>query len=339
MEFRHKRVIIQGYPLHTHTHSYIHYGLYKGFTNLGIETYWVDVSKGWSFDPSVTSLDFADSLVLSECHASMDIVPKVDTSTYMIHNLGNKPDGPMKYAGPQLYAGVRRLIDWRHNPMYHWDDVIYKFEVNDEKMKWVGPGCRFEKSEDYDRIYLNWATDLLPEEINFQDRFIPREKKITWIGTIGGGKGGIDDSLDTVAKYDNRPVLREFRRACQEQDVVFESSCPWLTPKTAEQQKEIVQKSWVVPDFRHPSMLSWGYIPCRVMKNISYGQVGATNSKAVHEFFKGNVVFNEDPYQLFYDCQEKMLDHDFILGQMEMVKENHTYINRCKSIIEVVNES
>jgi hypothetical protein len=84
-------------------------------------------------------------------------------------------------------------------------------------------------------------------------------------------------------------------------------------------------------------MLDWGYIPCRVMKNISYGQLGMTNSKAVYEFFEGMVIYNEDSKQLFYDGVSKMNDHEFIKNQMMLVKENHTYINRALDLIKVYN--
>ena len=35
-----QKVIIWGYPLNTHTHSFVHYGWHKGFKALGYETYW-----------------------------------------------------------------------------------------------------------------------------------------------------------------------------------------------------------------------------------------------------------------------------------------------------------
>ena len=34
------KIVIWGYPLHTHTHSYIHNGFKKGFEFLGHEVYW-----------------------------------------------------------------------------------------------------------------------------------------------------------------------------------------------------------------------------------------------------------------------------------------------------------
>ena len=34
------KIVIWGYPLHSHTHSYIHAAFYKAFTHLEYETYW-----------------------------------------------------------------------------------------------------------------------------------------------------------------------------------------------------------------------------------------------------------------------------------------------------------
>ena len=34
------KIVIWGYPLYSHTHSYIHAAFYKAFTHLGYETYW-----------------------------------------------------------------------------------------------------------------------------------------------------------------------------------------------------------------------------------------------------------------------------------------------------------
>ena len=37
-----ERVIIWGHKLHTHTHSYIHYGFQRGFKHLNYDVYWFD---------------------------------------------------------------------------------------------------------------------------------------------------------------------------------------------------------------------------------------------------------------------------------------------------------
>ena len=37
-----EKVIIWGHKLHTHTHSYIHYGFYKAFKHLNYDVYWLN---------------------------------------------------------------------------------------------------------------------------------------------------------------------------------------------------------------------------------------------------------------------------------------------------------
>jgi len=48
-------------------------------------------------------------------------------------------------------------------------------------------------------------------------------------------------------------------------------------------------------------------------------------------------VYNEDTYQLFFDAEKERENYDMIRSQMLFVKENHTYINRVKELLEVVN--
>ena len=334
MNLKHKQVIIWGYALHTHTHSYIHYGMYKAFKDLGFETYWIDPKKGWIYEGNPSNINFKDALIFSEYFADTIHIPRWKNSTYAVHYVGNKNHVP----GAKEFLGkVGRFIDIRHCPMYYWEDKNYTFTMDDNIQKWVSKGCRLEKSPDYDRLYMNWATDLLPQEFNFEDRKIKREKVSYFIGTIGGGRGGLDDCQKAPDEYDNVPALKKFRQACIDAGVEFKSNCPWIKPMSDADQKSAIQKSWVVPDIRHPAMKAWGYIPCRVMKNISYGQVGATNSRAVYDFFEQNVVYNDDPYQLFFDCQSKMNDLEFILSQMNYVQKHHTYINRVKDLINLVN--
>ena len=61
------KVVIWGFPLHSHTHSYIHYGWYKGFKHLGYDTYWFDDTNY----PS--DFDYSNCLFLTEGYADNNI--------------------------------------------------------------------------------------------------------------------------------------------------------------------------------------------------------------------------------------------------------------------------
>jgi hypothetical protein len=77
-------------------------------------------------------------------------------------------------------------------------------------------------------------------------------------------------------------------------------------------------------------------LTCRVFKNISYGHLGLTNSKAIYEELEGNCVYNENTEELFYDGMKNRKNYKLISDGMKFVKENHTYINRINSLISIL---
>lgn len=81
---------------------------------------------------------------------------------------------------------------------------------------------------------------------------------------------------------------------------------------------------------------SVGYIPCRIFKNISYGQMGITNSQTVFDLFEGKIVYNSNTLKLFYEAEKKLkeLNYEDIYKLMDFVKQNHTYLNRIKVLID-----
>lgn len=323
-----KNVIIWGYPYGTHTHSFVWYGFYRAFKSLGYPTYWAN--SRWSLE-NYSSISLSDSLIICEKN-DLEGLPISKESTYLVHMMGNKPELCVEN---KFRGNVKRLIDWRQFCMNHWDDVHYDYSIKRPEVNEIDKGFLFEKSSDgIDKIYCAWATDLLPDEINLEDRFHPREKVSWYLGTVGGGRGGIDDCLPTVEKYDNRKTLREFREACNENGIEFIVNCPWINPLSQEESRKLVKSSFLAVDSRHPSMIDWGYIPCRTMKNMSYGHLGLTNSKAVHDFFEGEVIYSPNGKNLFYEGLKNQQNFDMIKSQMNLVKDYHTYINRAKSILK-----
>jgi hypothetical protein len=73
------KIIIWGFPLHTHTHSYIHAMWYKVFKEgFEKETYWFDDSN------YPTDFDYNNCLFISEGYADKNI-PLDRSSTYFVH--------------------------------------------------------------------------------------------------------------------------------------------------------------------------------------------------------------------------------------------------------------
>lgn len=328
-----QKIIIWGYPLNSHTHSYIHGAWYKTFKHLGYDTYW------FHDDNYPIGFDYSNSLFITEGYADKNI-PIVKSSTYFVHICIN----PQKYLENEC-----RLIDIRFN-VNQINDCNYSYNFDKKESVKIDEVSYYNKFTSdsilsdkfrkgiggYEALYLSWATDLLPEEFNYDDRFISRERKIYHIGSIAES---------------NIIEIRNFSKAVQENGIEFIHRNPWTNPCTWEEVKVLTQKSYIAPDLRGSALRSEvngkvdtganhkliGYIPCRIFKNISYGQIGATNSKSVKELFGELVIYNDDEYNLFYDADRKRSDVDYILEQMKFVQKNHTYVNRVNTIMKVFN--
>jgi hypothetical protein len=188
---------------------------------------------------------------------------------------------------------------------------------------------------DYECIYTCWATDLLPEEILDSRIFTPREREIYWFGS---------------ANPQNNQQVREFSEECEKNGISFISNDPWVSPKDFETVMDMTAKSYMSPDIRtagDPNKIALGetgtchkkigYIACRLLKSISYGQLGITNSKHMYDLLGGKVIYNDDERQLFYDAKSHIENYDLIKEQMEIVRKNHTWINRIDDLLNSLN--
>jgi hypothetical protein len=339
------KVVIWGLPLYTHTHSFIHAGFYKAFQHLGCETYWFHSGNY----PDSSSFDYSNCLFFSEGFADENI-PLNESSTYFIHNSVD----PSKYVSKGL-----RLVDVRFN-VKEINDLNYSFVLDKTKLKnidivtWYDANANDSVLADsrqkgisgYESVYLIWATDLLPEEFNFEDRFLKRESKFYFVGTLGGSPAlEMQKAINTLQKLGIRWV----------------NINPWVNPCTFEENMELMKKSIISLDIRGSDAYHTnsdgklelngkpvtggnhkkiGYIPCRLLKQISYGRMSGTNSKAVKELLGDYVIYNDDESQLPIDCLEfeKNPNYDLVYESMKYIQQNHTFINRANALIKIFNK-
>ena len=290
-----KKVVLWGHKLHSGTHSYIHYAFYKAFKHLGYDTYWFDAND------DARSMDFSNSLFITEGNAHTNIPLRSDCR-YVLHNCD-----PEKYKNLFEQRCCMILQVYTHDVLKR--DVI---KVDD---------CIYYQF-DSDILYMPWATDLLPHEINAIKKQVPKFKKqksIYWVGTIWDGADG------------NRSKIHPFEQACQQNSIQFRQ----FGHLNADQNIQLIQQSYMAPALQGKWQCEVGYIPCRIFKNISYGQMGITNSKTVYDLFKGKIVYNEDTYQLFFDAQKRIknMHNKELFELMDFVKEKHTYLNRIYHIL------
>ena len=288
-------VVIYGHPLHSHTHSYIHQGFYRGFTREGFTTYWVSTAA------EAETLALGNRpLFITEGQVDTGI-PLLAHGWYLLHNC--KKD---KYVeGGVPVAHIRNMQSYTR-------DAITRYNV--VPMKEFG-----FKNVRGDGLFTAWATDLFPEEI---------EANIARLDEIRSMR---QQEVNFVGMH--RPVWNEVKAWCDANGVAYKQYGGFSKTNvdTAENVR-LIQTSLVAPAVQNERQTTVGYVPCRIFKNISYGHMGVTNNEAVNELFNGRLVFHRDVSALM-DAGAAFDDLDLLRDLMREVQAKHTYVNRVRLIL------
>jgi hypothetical protein len=338
-----KKVIVWGYPLHTHTQSYVHYGWDKGFRYLGYDTYWFHDNDF----KSEAEFDYTNCIFIGEGYGDKNI-PLNPTSVYFINFCVN----PQKYidAGCRIVdirLNVDEIKDCNYN--YNLKEMLVKSEENNlQKLssasyyQKLNNMCHLRGKEsdnaliNYEALYTMWATDMMPDDFSYDDIDIQKDPKlICYFGSLSNA---------------NHQNMTLFVKECDKNGIRFIYNDPWKNPISFDEAKLFTQKSIIAPDIRgtgDPDKMrigetgtchkKIGYIPCRIFKNISYGCLGITNSRHVYELLEGKVIYSDNEAELFHLGIKNKDNHVLIREQMDLVKRDHTYLNRCEDILKVVD--
>jgi hypothetical protein len=296
-----KQVVIWGHKLHSHTHSYIHAAFDKAFKHLGFNVLWLDNND------RVDNIDFNHSLFITEGNVDQKI-PLLHTCYYVLHNCALNKYQPFIEAHRCLMLQV------------YTHDVLTRDVVRLDDYIYYQPNAK--------TLYMPWATDMLPHEIDQMKKIIRNREKpkfmASWIGTICGGTHG------------NQEQVNRFKDACSKAGILFRH----LTNIPCEDQAKYIQESMLAPAIQGAWQCAKGYIPCRIFKNISYGVLGITNSETVYKLFNGKIVYNPDTHQLFFDAMQKAktISLTEMYELMDFVKEKHTYVARIRHILETLEK-
>lgn len=295
------QVVIWGHKLHSHTHSYIHERFYRAFKHLGYTVYWFDHKD------AVSDFDFSRTLFITEGQVD-NRIPLREDCLYILHNCQGKKYESLFEKGCCI------------NLQVYTDDVLSAPNAVkiDTCIYYDIPGkC----------VYMPWASDLLPHEIEEMKQRLPhikKDRRIYWIGTAGSGTFG------------NIEQLNPFARACKENNVQFRINDSWAKALNRDDLLERTAKNFLAPTIVGKWQAEKGYIPCRIFINISSGQMGITNSPRVYELFDRKIVYNPDTYQLFYDAMGRLStwSQEEQYALMDFIKTKHTYINRIQTLLD-----
>jgi len=295
---------IWGFKTGYDTFSHIHEGFYRALRAMGRDVSWVDAkSYTGGIDFSNTFFITQNDVVSREAEA----MPLREDCFYAVHN--NIQEHRDRFEKLDFLAfGVH--LD-THYP------ILEEHEILGDGTVYYPQG----KTVDF-----WWATDLLPWEIEKNkpaEVFRQNSPVVNYIASAWNGA---------------EAEIAEFARACSNDGQRLERYGLGFSsgPVSILEHVRLTQESRVSPTLTSAEQNRIGYVPCRIFKQISYGQFGVTNSKWVNDVFAGELIYNPNPYQLYYDAVEMLptIPVTALHNQMNYVAQNHTYLNRINALMK-----
>ncbi len=280
----------------------------KAFEILGCETYWFSDSNY----PSKLEFDYSDCIFFVDNQGPLDLnVPVIDSGIYFAYD---------KFTNVDKYLDkVKCLVNYRV--------AEFKKPIPDsDRYIEVEKGVTFDTQapEPYNVVYFSWATNLLPDEIDFDWVNKQRNGEYNFVGTIHS------------PRPNSKPLHQDFIDIVKNKNITFNHYNPNINPATDQEHIGILQKSMFVPDFRPQEQKDNWYVSCRVLKAISYGCLTVSDSSYLKNFIDDSLLVSEDAQEIFDLGMKNQYNKDLIVHQMEIIKRDHTYLNRCKGILQIV---
>jgi hypothetical protein len=292
---KNKKFISWGFRNINSTHSFIHYAYKKAFESMGWKSYWFDNQD------DVSNFDFSDCLFLTAGGADQKIPVRKDCR-YILHN-----------------CDLDKYLDVIDNSIIL---QVYTKSVLERDVEKINSCVFYQKNGNV--LYQPWATDFLPSEINLLDRLdFNSDKNVNWVGSIWNNSQNQGNIIE----------MEQLKISLLNRGINFTN----LTKIPYDDNKKYINESFISPSVQGKWQIDNNYIPCRVFKNISYGEFGITNSKSVSDLFNGMLVYDNN----IDNMVEKSIERRYNIklselnDQISFVRNNHTYINRIKTILDI----
>lgn len=172
-------------------------------------------------------------------------------------------------------------------------------------------------------LYQAYGTDLLPME--FQYPVFNTNAVVNWVGSIWNDKNN----------HGNIATIAELQKALQKRKIEF---CHYSQISDEENMKR-VRESRLAPAIGGPFQTT-SMMPCRIWKNISYGQFCVTNLEKSKDIFGSNVLCSQNIDELIESALSIGKD-EYIgrtLDQQIIVMRDHTYLNWFYNIARAFEE-
>jgi hypothetical protein len=302
-----KRIVIWGLKTRYHTHRHIHQAFYKNAKKLGYIALWLeDEKKNQKYiEPGdlIISADPIGKMVPEKFTFEEYNLPVRDDVFYCLHHF------------KEIF--LNKLPKQNYINLVAYTNVVN--EILDIE-KW-GPATYFDNKTK--TLYQPWGTDLLVEE--FKKPKYSKSKFVFWIGSIW------NDNLNRG----NIHEIQKLKESLGKHDLYF------INLRFIPDILNIffTRLSRIAPAISGRFQTEIQYLPCRVFKNISYGQLGITNiikfKDILGESFIEGITIEELVSNSLKLSKEEYLEK--VTTQQEKII-NFTYKNSINNIIKAIEK-
>lgn len=235
-----------------------------------------------------------------------DIVISVNIAGY---NLPLKKD---------VYYCLHNFDNTIHNkikPSHNIRLQVYTNAAENAEEKWNEVTLFDKKTR---TLYQPWGTNLLPWEFK-KPVFNSKSPFVFWIGSVWNNE----------LNQGNIKEIRMLKKVLSKEKLKFihlQNIPDFLNVF-------FVRMSRIAPAIAGKWQVDNNYLPCRMFKNISYGQLGISNVKKINDLFEGYSIKGNNIEELIENSLKLNPNKykEMVLGQQEIVKK-HTYLNKLINI-------
>jgi hypothetical protein len=303
-----RKVVVWGLRRQWHSHRFIHQGFYETFQYLGIPVVWTD------FTAAPATIEAGDFVISSNAHGrgvrGTTLAPLKAGAYYCFHGFGNPG-----------YEGTDRLPRHELDRKYAVDLEVFIDKATASSDRW-------DASTFFNRptktLHQAWGTNL-PEE-RFRAPVISRSPFVFWVGAI----------WNNDLNQGNRPEIEELRAALRGRSLrlVHLKFIPDFANIAA------IRNSRLAPAIAGKWQTDKNYLPCRMFKNISYGQLGFSNVVKFADVYPGCTVPGKTIVELVDNALSlSRKDTIELIVEQQKFTRQHTYVHKIRNIFRALAES
>ncbi len=292
------KIVIWGLRKRWHTHRFIFQSYYENLKKVGIPVVWVEDEKKNQHviqkgDLIFTASGMTGKMVPVKKSLTDYNVPIRDDVFYCLH------------AEADFFI---EKIDLQKR-------LLLKFYSDEaEKYQKIYEAVHFDPETR--SLYQPWGTNLMPKE--FKKPTYNRNKFVFWVGSIWNDTNN-HGNLEEIAKF--KKVLNEVGLRFIHVRFIPNFMNTFL-----------IRLSRLAPAIAGRRQVEINYLPDRMVKNISYGQLGFSNVKKFKDIFKDCNIYDEDMSVMV----KKVLSLDKV-SYIEMVKKQQEITKRYTTLDHLNN--